>query len=161
MAKCAFPLAILALCMITSSGTAQQVSHSQEKDSGPRLDDREEVIKQLESDLLTAERNTDPVMLDRIFADDWLNLSPTGLGSNKIAVLSSYRDHAGAAPPYTVSTKDMRIYDIGDLAVATYVKIYRARENNNLAQHDITDVFSKLGGVWKLRITRTTVRTEQ
>jgi hypothetical protein len=57
--------------------------------------------------------------------------------------------------------QDMRIYALGDLAVAAYVKVYRAKENGNVAHHDRTDVFSKVGGIWKLRITRTTVHADQ
>jgi len=146
--------------MIAATGSAQQTSPSTVKAVDPLSDD-EKVIEQLEADLLKAERNTDPTVIDRIFSDDWLNLSPTGLGGNKPAILGNFKDHSGEAPPYTVSTQDMRIYALGDLAVAAYVKVYRAKENGNVAHHDRTDVFSKVGGVWKLRITRTTVHADQ
>jgi|ERR1700730_2059808 len=114
-----------------------------------------ELIQQIESDWLKAERNTDPIVVERVLADDYVNLVPTGTGPGKATLLKNFREHAGETPPYSVQQEDMHVYLLGDTAVAAYLKIYIAKENKNVAREDTTHIFTKDGGIWKLRISRT------
>jgi hypothetical protein len=53
----------------------------------------------------------------------------------------------------------MYVYMLGDTGIATYVKEYMAREDPNQADdQDVTDVFVKSAGTWKLKISRATHR---
>lgn len=52
----------------------------------------------------------------------------------------------------------MRIFVRGTTAVATYSKTYTAKENGNIANQDITDIFTKDEQGWKLRISRASFR---
>lgn len=117
-----------------------------------------QLIQQIEDDWLKAERSTDPAALDRILADDFVNLAPNGPAPGKDQLLKNWRATAGQAPPYTVETADMRIYILGDTAVAAYSKTYTAKENGKAAHEDTTHVFTKEHGVWKLRISRSSFR---
>jgi hypothetical protein len=146
--------------MITPTGLAQQTNPATAKPDDP-LSSEEKAIQQIEVDLLSAERNIDPAVINRIFSEDWVNLTPTGLGSSKPAVLGNYKNHSGVTPPYSVDAQDMRIYILGDSAVAAYVKVYKAKENGNVAHQDITDIFTKMNGVWKVRVSRTSPHAEQ
>ena len=121
----------------------------------------EDAIRQLEAALLNAEMNTDPSVIGKVFADDWANLAPSGPGPAKAEILERYQEHAGQAPPYTSREEQMQVYLFGDAAVAAYVKVYVAKENRNIARQDMTDVFIKSDGVWKLRITRTSPHAEK
>ena len=114
------------------------------------------VIQQIEDDWLRAERTTDAAALERVLSDDFVNLAPNGLAPGKAQLVKNWQPRAGQAPPYTVETSDMRIYILGDAAVAAYVKVYTANENGNVIHEDTTHVFTRDHGAWKLRISRST-----
>jgi hypothetical protein len=61
----------------------------------------------------------------------------------------------GQAPPYIASEEDMHVYMLGDAAIAMYVKEYAVRASpNQVDRQDLTDVFVRSAGTWKLKISR-------
>ena len=49
----------------------------------------------------------------------------------------------------------MHAYVLGDIAIAMYVKEYAVRANpNQVDRQDLTDVFVRSVGTWKLKISR-------
>ena len=100
------------------------------------------------------ERTTDVAALDRILADDFAGVGTNGPAPGKTQLLKNLQPHAGQAPPYTVETSDMHIIVRGDTAVAAYTKTYTAKEHGNVDHEDMTDVFTRDHGMWKLRISR-------
>jgi ketosteroid isomerase-like protein len=115
-------------------------------------------IQQIEDERLKAERTTDPAALERILADDFAGIGSNGVSPAKAQLLKNWQPHAEQAPPYTVETSDMHIIVRGDTAVAAYTKTYTAKENGNGAHQDMTDVFTRDHGRWRLRISRYTPR---
>jgi hypothetical protein len=108
--------------------------------------------------LAAAERSPNPTTLERILANDFVNLTPNGIGSDKETLSENFRQRAGEAPPYPVRQEDMHIYVLGDAAVAAFVKVYIAKENGNVAREDDTHLYAREGGVWKLRISRVSLQ---
>ena len=153
-----FALPWMALFFLTAFACGQVQANPASKLLSTEAD--RHVIQQIEDDLLKAENTSDFHVLERVLADDWLNLTPGGLGPNKAKVLEGMRPHAGQAPAYSVETQDMQIHILGDIAVAAYVKTYRAKENDNISREDTTHIFSKDHGVWKLKISRATIRND-
>jgi ketosteroid isomerase-like protein len=113
-----------------------------------------DVIQKLEDEWLKAERTTDPAALERILADDFVNLSPNGLAPGKQMLIQNWQTRAGQAPPYAVETSDMRIFVFDNTAVAAYTKTYTAKENGKVIHEDTTHVFTRDRGIWKLRASR-------
>jgi hypothetical protein len=113
-----------------------------------------ELIQQIEASRLKAERTTDPAVLDRIMVDDFIGIGANGQTPGKAQLLKNWRSQAGQEPPYTVETSDMRVFVLGAAAVAAYTKTYTAKENGNIAHEDVTDVFTRQHGSWKLRLSR-------
>jgi hypothetical protein len=142
-------LILLSCCAITS------FSQSQIKST------ESEAIQKMEDDFLKAEKTTNISALDQILADDYVNLTPRGLGPTKAEILSHLQPHAGQPPPYSLETHDMRVYILGDAAVAAYTKTYTAKDGGNVAREDTTHIFRKEHGTWKLKISRATVRKEE
>jgi|HubBroStandDraft_2_1064218.scaffolds.fasta_scaffold34565_5 ketosteroid isomerase-like protein len=143
------------LSIAAAFGQGQANPVSQSPDTASSRDADNQLIRQIETDWLKAERTTDPSVVDRVLADDWVNLTPTGFGPGKAAVLKNFREHTGEAPPYSVQQHDLHIFILNKTsAVAAYVKIYVADENKNVAREDTTHVFTKDRGTWKLRISR-------
>jgi hypothetical protein len=119
-----------------------------------------EAIHQIEDDWLKAENTTDIAVFERVLADDYVNLTPGGPGPTKAEIVSHLQSRAGQAPLYSVETKDMHIYVLGDAAVAAYTKTYTAKENRNVLREDTTHIFKKEGGAWKLKVSRATIRKD-
>jgi len=116
-----------------------------------------EIIRQIEDDWLKAERTTDIAAIERILARDFAGVGSNGPVPGKSELLRTLRPHAGQSPPYTVEHSDMRIFLLGDTAVATYTKTYTAKENGNVGHEDMTDIFLKDHGTWKLRFSRSSL----
>jgi len=119
-----------------------------------------EAIQQMEDDWLKGETTTDIAVFERVLADDYVSLTPSGLGPTKAELVSHLKPRAGQAPPYSVETKDMHIYVLGDAAVAAYTKTYAAKENGNVLREDTTHIFKKDRGAWKLKVSRATIRKD-
>ena len=117
-----------------------------------------QLIQQIEDDWLKGENTTDISVLDRVLADDYVNLTPRGLGPGKAEIMSHLKPRAGETPPYSLEVEDMHIYVLGDTAVAAYVKTYTTKENGNVLREDTTHIFVKDHGTWKLRISRASIR---
>ena len=113
-------------------------------------------IQQIEDEWLQSQRTTDIAALERIMADDFAGVGTHGPAPGKAQLLKNLQPHAGQAPPYTVENSDMHIIIRGDTAVASYAKTYTAKENGNVDHEDMTDVFTRDHGKWKLRISRYT-----
>ena len=90
-----------------------------------------------------------------------MNLGPSGLAPGKSQLLKNFQAHAGEAPAYVVETSDMRVYLLGDTAVAAYVKTYTGKESGATAREDMTHIFVRDHGVWKLRMSRSSLRSGQ
>ena len=123
--------------------------------------DDTQAIRDIERDFLTMERTTNTGLLDRILADDYVSIAPHGLGPTKAELLKTLRPKDGQPPPYTVETSDMRIYILGETAVAAFTKVYTAKENGNVAHEDNTHVFKKEAGAWKLKLSRTSMTQKE
>jgi uncharacterized protein DUF4440 len=116
----------------------------------------EQQIRQLEEEMLKGEMNSDPVVFEKILTDDCLNL-PAGPDLTKAKLIEGVRKSQGQAPPYVAREEDMHVYILGDTAVAIYVKEYAVRANpNQVDRQDLTDIFVRSAGTWKLKISRAT-----
>ena len=152
-----FPILFLMLGCLSAASALNQICS---KSATPSAADEADVaaIQKIELDWLETERNTDLAALQRIMADDFAGVGTNGPAPGKAQLLKNLRPHAGQAPPYTVETSDMHVIVRGDTAVAAYTKTYTAKENGNIAHEDLTDVFTKSNGAWKLRISRSSQR---
>ena len=80
---------------------------------------------------------------------------PAGPAFTKAKLVEGVHKSKGQAPPYIPSEEDMHVYMLGDTAIAMYVKEYAVRANpNQVDRQDLTDVFVRSAGTWKLKISR-------
>jgi hypothetical protein len=107
-------LIALTLLIVTVFG---QTANSPELANGASTQEADShLIQQIELDWLKAERTTDPTLVERVLADDYVNLTPTGIGPGKAALLKNFREHLGEAPPYSVLQQDMHIFVLNDVS---------------------------------------------
>jgi ketosteroid isomerase-like protein len=147
---------LIVLCWCAAPAFTQNSSDSTPKMVAIQGDSQ--VIQQIEDDWLKGENTTDISVLERVLADDYVNLTPRGLGPGKAEIISHLQPRAGQTPPYSLEVKDMHIYVLGDTAVAAYVKTYTTKENGNVVREDTTHILVKDHGTWKLRISRASIR---
>ncbi|HVN22264.1 MAG TPA: nuclear transport factor 2 family protein [Dongiaceae bacterium] len=147
-------LFLTAACALSASALGQGALTSVPALSADQADIR--AVQQIEDEWLQAERSTDLATLERIVADDFAGVGTNGPSPDKAQLLKNLRAHAGQPPPYTVERSDMHIIVRGDTAIAAYTKTYTAKENGNVDHEDMTDVFTRDQGKWKLRISRYT-----
>jgi hypothetical protein len=128
------------------SGVPASTSEVSQKD--------EQQIRQLEAEMLKGEMSSDPAVFEKVLADDCLML-PAGPDLTKAKLVEGVTKSRGQAPPYIAREADMRVYMLGDTAAALYVKEYAVRANpNQVDRQDLTDVFVRSDGTWKLKISR-------
>jgi len=146
----------IALLCFTSFAIGQNQAKPSPQSSATEVDQR--AIQQIEDDWLKGENTTDVAVLDRVLADDYVNLTPSGTGPGKAEILKHLQPRAGQGPPYSLETRDMHIYILGDTAVVAYVKAYTAKDGGNVVREDTTHIFMKDHGIWKLKISRASLR---
>lgn len=126
-----------------------------------------ESLIQIEKDLFKAHWTSDPEvveMVDKVFADDWVNLEPDRRGPGKPEMMDLlhrlYRDKNAFPKPYPdMQQRDLQVFLFGNTAVATYLYEDTAKPDQHPA--DVTDVFVKDSGTWKLRLTRASPHFQQ
>ena len=149
-----FVLPAATLVIVATAAFSQQSAVSASTSEVPQQDEQQ--IRQLEGEMLKGEMNSDPLVFEKILADDCLNL-PAGPGLTKAKLVDGVRKSQGQAPPYIARVQDMHVYMLGDIAIAIYVKEYAVRANpNQVDRQDLTDIFVRSAGIWKLRISRAT-----
>jgi len=144
---------LAATFLIMATGAFSQKSAASATASEASQKD-EQQIRQLEVEMLKGEMNSDPGAFEKILADDCLML-PAGPDFTKAKLVEGVHKSQGQAPPYTASEEDIHVYMLGDTAIAMYVKEYAVRANpNEVDRQDLTDVFVRSAGTWKLKISR-------
>lgn len=148
-------LIVLGICAASALG--QNTPNNLSKNATVSVQEADSAaLQQVETDWLNGERTTDVSVLERVLADDYVNLTPRGLGPGKAELIQHLQPRAGQAPPYSVEAHDMHIYVLGDSAVVAYVKTYTAKETGNVAHEDTTHIFikDKGSGAWRLKVSR-------
>jgi len=149
-----FVLHAATLLIVTAAAFSQQSAVSPSINEVSQRDEQE--IRKLAAELLKGGMNSDPAVFEKILAHDCLNL-PAGPDLTKAKIVDGVRKSQGQAPPYIARQEDMQVYLLGDTAIAIYVKEYAVRANpNHIDRQDLTDIFVRSAGTWKLKISRAT-----
>jgi len=91
-----------------------------------------ESLVQIEKDLFKAKTTSDPELIGKFLADDWVNFSPTGRGWGKPELIEHLRQHPGVLPPVSARQEDLQVFLFGSTAVAVYVEVDTAQPGANL-----------------------------
>jgi hypothetical protein len=152
----AFTLGLFSLLLFPSHRNPVRAATS---GTEARRSDTESVI-QIEKDLFKAHWTNDPEVVglaDKVLADDWVNLEPDRRGPGKPEMMELlhrlYQDKKTLPKPFPdKQQRDLQVFLFGNTAVATYIEEDTAKPDQYPL--DITDVFVKDDGTWRLRLTR-------
>ena len=150
-----FVFTVVSFLMVATAAFSQKAIAPPSSNDVSQKDEQQ--VRQLESEILKGEMNSDPAVFERILADDYLILNDRmHPGPTKAKLVEGVRKAQGQAPSYTAREEGMQVYILGDTAIAMYVKEYaaRAKPSQVVDPEDVSDVFVRSGGTWKLKIKR-------
>jgi ketosteroid isomerase-like protein len=131
--------------------TAAPIALAQEQSA--RRDQRrsvEQVIRQLDHERIQAQIGADAVALDRIYANDFIGIGPSGRVRTKPQVISDFT--SGDLKFQSITTDDVRVRVYGNTAVETGRSIMSGQDKGKTVPPDnrFTRVWVKQQGRWRL-----------
>ena len=144
--------AAVAALALTSIAIAQEQGAI--KDQGST----EQVIRQLDSERIQAQIGADAVALDRIYADDFIGVGPSGTVRTKPQVLSDFTSRTLKFQSITTDDVQVRIYE--NTAVETGLSTMIGQDKGKTVPRDtrFTRVWVKQHGRWRLVANHYSVR---
>ena len=137
-------IALLALSATsTALGQKQNAGSDQEKSIV-------QTIRQLDSDRIQAQIGADTVALNRIYADDFIGVGPSGTVRTKSQVISDFT--SGGLKFQSITTDDVQVRVYGNTAVETGRSTMIGQDKNKVVPRDnrFTRVWVKLHASWQL-----------
>jgi len=109
-----------------------------------------EEIRKVDGERIKAQVNADTVALDRIYADDFIGVGPSGTVRTKKEVLSDFA--SGSLKFQSITTDDVRIRVYGNAAVETGLSTMKGKDADKVVPEEnrFTRVWIKQGGRWRL-----------
>jgi ketosteroid isomerase-like protein len=131
--------------------TAAPIALAQEQSA--RRDQRrsvEQVIRKLDHERIQAQIGADAVALDRIYANDFIGIGPSGRVRTKPQVISDFT--SGDLKFQSITTDDVRVRVYGNTAVETGRSIMSGQDKGKTVPRDnrFTRVWVKQQGRWRL-----------
>jgi uncharacterized protein (TIGR02246 family) len=142
--KWTFVITVIALTA-TSIALGQKKTSSK-NEGGPV----EQAIKQVDSECIQAQIHADAAALDRIYADDFIGIGPSGTVRTKPQVLADFTSHHLTFQSITTNEVQVRVYE--NAAVETGVSTMIGQDKGKTVPRDnrFTRVWVKQQGRWRL-----------
>src|SRR5947209_4883918 len=138
---------VIAVLVLTAASIALGQKQS------PRRDQRrsvEQAIRQLDHERIQAQIGADAVALDRIYADDFIGVGPSGTVRTKAQVISDFT--SGDLKFQSITTDDVQVRVYGNTAVETGRSTMNGQDRGKAVPRDtrFTRVWVKQLGRWQL-----------
>src|ERR1043165_2624080 len=151
-----FAIAVLAFSAVAiASGQKQDAT----RDSTTNV---EQVIRKLDNERIQAQIHADAAALERIYADDFIGVGPSGTVRTKAQVLSDFT--SGNLKFQSITTDDVQVRVYGDTAVETGRSTMNGQDKGKAvpSENRFTRVWVKQQGRWRLvAIHYSTLITQQ
>jgi ketosteroid isomerase-like protein len=110
----------------------------------------EQVIKKLDNERIQAQVHADAAALERIYADDFIGVGPSGTVRTKPQVILDFT--SGDLRFQSITTDDVRVRVYGNAAVETGRSTMDGQDKGKVVPHDtrFTRVWIKQQGRWRL-----------
>src|SRR4051812_11114988 len=137
------------ICVMTLSVAAIAAAQEQRaiKDPGATV---EQLIRKLDNERIQAQIHADVAALERIYADDFIGVGPSGTVRTKPQVISDFT--SGDLRFQSITTDDVRVRVYGNAAVETGLSKMSGQDKGNAVPHDtrFTRVWVKQHRRWRL-----------
>jgi len=137
-------IAVLSLTLTSTAPGQEQSANGDQKSSV------EQAIKQLDNERIQAQIGADGVALDRIYADDFIGVGPSGTVRTKAQVISDFRSGDLKFQSITTGEVQVRVYE--NTAVETGLSTMVGQDKGKVVPRDtrFTRVWVKQQGHWRL-----------
>jgi ketosteroid isomerase-like protein len=136
--------------LLLIAATPLVLGQSMAKKAGDPSGNTEEAIRQLHSELIQAQLDSNTATLDRLWADDHIFTNPLGVVQSKAQRLAEIK--AGGRKLESFSVADVEVRAYGDTAVVTSRATLRGqRQGQDISgQYRGIDVYVKKQGRWQV-----------
>src|SRR5687768_2307690 len=138
---------ITALLILSTSSITMGQKQGTGNDQRKSID---QIIRQLDSERIQAQIGADTVVLNRIYADDFIGVGPSGTVRTKPQVISDFT--SGGLKFQSITTDDVQVRVYRNTAVETGRSTMIGQDKNKVVPRDnrFTRVWVKLHGNWQL-----------
>ena len=138
---------VIAFLVLTAASTALGQNQSARRDQRRSV---EQSIRQLDHERIQAQIGADAVALDRIYADDFIGVGPSGTVRTKAQVISDFT--SGDLKFQSITTDDVQVRVYGNTAVETGRSIMSGQDKGKTVPRDtrFTRVWVTQQGRWRL-----------
>jgi len=141
--------AIFVIALLALSATSIVLGQKQNagNNKGKSID---QIIRQLDSKRIQAQIDADTVALNRIYADDFIGVGPSGTVRTKPQVISDFT--SGGLKFQSITTDDVKVRVYRNTAVETGKSTMIGQDKNKVVPRDnrFTRVWVKMHGNWQL-----------
>ena len=151
-------LLIAALLVLTATSIALGQKQSTSRDQRSNV---EQAIRRLDKERIQAQIGADAVTLDRIYADDFIGVGPSGTVRTKPQVISDFT--SGDLKFQSITTDDVQVRVYGNTAVETGLSTMVGQDKGKTVPGDtrFTRVWVKQKGRWRLVANHYSIRNAQ
>ena len=138
---------VIAVMALTATSIALGREQSASRDQRSSV---EQAIRQLDNERIQAQIGADAVALDRIYADDFIGVGPSGTVRTKAQVISDFT--AGELKFQSITTDDVQVRVYENTAVETGRSTMIGQDKGQTVPRDtrFTRVWVKQQGRWRL-----------
>ena len=110
----------------------------------------EQAIRKLDNERIQAQIHADAAALERIYAEDFIGVGPSGTVRTKPQVIADFT--SGNLRFQSITTADVQVRVYGNAAVETGLSTMNGQDKGNAVPHDtrFTRVWIKQQGRWRL-----------
>ena len=150
---------IFAMAVVAFSAAANASAQEQGAVKDPNR--TVEVIRKLDNERIQAQIHADAAALERIYADDFICVGPSGTARTKPQVISDFT--SGDLRFQSITTEDVRVRVYGNAAVETGLSTMNGQDKGNAVPHDtrFTRVWVKQHERWRLVANHYSLRITQ
>jgi uncharacterized protein (TIGR02246 family) len=138
---------VITVIVLTATSIALGQKKSTSKDEGSSV---EHAIKQVDNERIQAQIHADAAALDRIYADDFIGIGPSGAVRTKPQVLADFTSYDLKFQSITTDEVQVRVYE--NTAVETGLSTMIGQDKGKTVPRDnrFTRVWVKQQGRWRL-----------
>ncbi len=138
---------VITVIVLTATSIALGQDKNASKNEGSSV---EQAIKQMDNERIQAQIHADTAALDRIYADDFIGIGPSGTVRTKPQVLADFTSHNLKFQTITTDEVQVRVYE--NTAVETGLSIMIGQDKSKTVPRDnrFTRVWVKQRGRWRL-----------
>ena len=138
---------VMAVLVLTATSIALAQKQSVNRDQRSSV---EQAIRQVDNERIQAQIGADAVALDRIYADDFIGVGPSGSVRTKAQVISDFTSGDLKFQSITTDEVQVRVYE--NTAVETGLSTMVGQDKGKTVPHDtrFTRVWVKKQGRWRL-----------